>query len=573
MRPRFSIARVTCAATLAASLLPTAIFAQGRGGGQGQDNRPEVTFPVNLPPDDPKLQAMKKEAMRLIDSMSTFTQQMVDQVFSFGEPGFQEEETSKYLTGILEKNGFKVTRGVAGIPTAWTATWGSGKPVISLGSDIDDIPQASQKPGVGYKDPTVTGAPGHGEGHNAGVPMNITAAIAVKQIMEKEKLPGTIHLWPGVAEELMAGKMYFVRAGMFKDVDAVLFAHISNDMGVSYGQSNQAALISAQFHFVGSSAHAAGAPWAGRSALDAVELMDVAWNFRREHLPLQQRSHYVITDGGDQPNVVPPTATVWYYFREQDAPKVQALYALGDTMARAAAMMTSTRYTGSDIVGSGWSGHFNKVIAFQMNENIKAVGMPEYTEADQQLARGIQRELGQTPRGLGGGRGGRGGAGGGGGTGDLPPPPLPSSFQGGGSDDIGDVSWNVPTVTLRFPGNIPGLPGHNWANAISMATPIAHKGATAGAKVQALTTLDLMTKPTLISQAWDYFRNVQTKDIKYYPLMRPEDKPPIWMNKVMMDRVRPEMRKFYFDPTKHKTYLEQLGIKYPTVRDSTKIVP
>jgi len=560
------------AALVGGSMLPAALVAQGRGGQGGPDNRPEVTFPVNIPADDAKLQAMKKEAMRLVDSMSTFTQQMVDQVFSFGEPGFQEIETSAYLTGILEKNGFKVTRGVAGIPTAWTATWGSGKPVISLGSDIDDIPQASQKPGVGYKDPIVATAPGHGEGHNAGVPMNITAAIAVKKIMEREHLQGTIHLWPGVAEELMAGKMYFVRAGMFKDVDAVLFAHISNDMGVSYGQSNQAALISAQFHFQGSSSHAAGAPWAGRSALDAVELMDVAWNFRREHLPLTQRSHYVITDGGDQPNVVPPTATVWYYFREQDAPKVQALFALGDTIARAAAMMTSTKLVGVDIVGGGWSGHFNKVIAYQMNENIKTVGMPEYSEDDQILARGIQKELGQTPRGLGGGRGGRGG-GGGNTTGELPPPPRPETFQGGGSDDIGDVSWNVPTVTLRFPGNIPGLPGHNWANAISMATPIAHKGATAGAKVQALTTLDLMTKPTLITQAWDYFRTVQTKDIKYYPLMRPEDKPPIWMNKVMMDRVRPEMRKYYFDPTKHKTYLEQLGIKYPMVRDSTKIVP
>ncbi len=574
MRPRFSIARVSRAAAVVATLgLPASLAAQRGGRGAGPDERPEVTFPVTLPPDDAKLQAMKKEAIRMIDSMSTFTQQMVDMVFSFGEPGFQEEETSKYLTGILEKNGFKVTRGVAGIPTAWTATWGSGKPVISLGSDVDDIPQANQKPGVGYKDPMVTGAPGHGEGHNAGVPMNITAAIAVKKIMERDHIPGTIHLWPGIAEELMAGKMYFVRAGVFKDVDAVLFAHISNDMGVSYGQSNQAALISAQFHFLGSSAHAAGAPWAGRSALDAVELMDVAWNFRREHLPLSQRSHYVITDGGDQPNVVPPTATVWYYFREQDAPKTQALFALADTIARAAAMMTSTKLVGVDIVGGGWSGHFNKVIAYQMNENIKAVGMPQYDANDQALARGIQRELGQTPRGLGGGGGRGSGAGNGNGTGELPAPPRPQDFLGGGSDDIGDVSWNVPTVTLRFPGNIPGLPGHNWANAISMATPIAHKGATAGAKVQALTTLDLMTKPTLITQAWDYFKNVQTKDIKYYPLMRPEDQPPIWMNKTMMDKMRPQMRKYYYDPAKYKTYLEQLGIKYPTVRDTTKTVP
>ena len=585
MLMRSHLSRFVIAAAIGTSFAAP-LSAQRGGGGGGPDNRPEVLFQVDIPKDDARLAALKKEAIRMIDSMATFTQQMVDMVFSFGEPGFQEVETSNYLTGILEKNGFKITRGVAGIPTAWTATWGSGKPVISLGSDIDDIPQASQRPGVGYKDPIVATAPGHGEGHNAGVPMNITAAIAVKKIMEREKMPGTIHLWPGVAEELMAGKMYFVRAGVFKDVDAVLFAHISNDMGVSYGQSNQAALISAQFHFAGSSSHAAGAPWSGRSALDAVELMDVAWNFRREHLPLQHRSHYVITDGGDQPNVVPPTATVWYYFREQDAPKVQALFQLADTIARAAAMMTSTRLTSVDIVGGGWSGHFNKVIAMQMNENIRAVGMPEYSEADQQLARGIQRELGQTPRGLGGGRGGRGGGGGGagggaaggagaggGGTGELPAPPLPSSFQGGGSDDIGDVSWNVPTVTLRFPGNIPGLPGHNWANAIAMATPIAHKGATAGAKVQALTTLDLMTKPTLTTQAWDYFRNVQTKEIKYYPLMRPEDKPPIWMNKVLMDRVRPEMRKYYYDPTKYKTYLEQLGIKYPMVRDTTRAVP
>jgi len=551
-------------AALVLGAAPTVLVAQGRGGrGGGPDTRPEVTFPVTIPPDDARLAAAKKEAARLVDSMSTFTQQMVDEVFSFGELGMQEEETTKYLTGILEKNGFKVTHGFAGVPTAWVATWGSGKPVISLGSDVDDIPQANQKPGVGYKDPLIVGAPGHGEGHNAGVPMNITAAIAVKKIMEREHIPGTIQLWPGIAEEQMAAKAYFVREGMFKDVDAVLFAHISSDMGVSYGTSGQNALISARFNFQGSSAHAAGAPWAGRSALDAVELMDVAWNFRREHLPLTQRSHYVITDGGDQPNVVPPTASVWYFFRETDSPKVEGLFALGDTIARAAAMMTSTRLASVDILGSGWSGHFNKVIASDMLENIKAVGMPKWDDKDQTLARGIQRELGQkNPRGL---------------PSDvmqsLNPPPREQDLRGGGSDDIGDVSWNVPTVTLRFPGNIPGLPGHNWANAIAMATPIAHKGATAGAKVQAMTTLDLMMKPTVVTQAWDYFRNVQTKDIKYFPLMRPTDKPAIWLNKAIMDKYRPEMRKYYYDPTKYKTYLDQLGIKYPTVRDTTKVVP
>jgi len=499
----------------------------------------------------------------MVDSMSTFTQQMVDMVFSFGELGMQEEETSKYLTGILEKNGFKITRGTAGVPTAWVATWGSGKPVISLGSDIDDIPQANQKPGVGYHDPLITGAPGHGEGHNSGMPLNITAALAVKKLMERDHIQGTLQLWPGVAEEQMAAKAYYVRAGVFKDVDAVLFCHVSADFGVSYGTSGSNALISAQFNFQGSSAHAAGAPWAGRSALDAVELMDVGWNFRREHLPLTQRSHYVITDGGDQPNVVPPTASVWYFFRETDSPLVKGLFALGDTMARAAAMMTSTKLASVQILGSGWSGYFSKPIAMDMFENIKQVGMPVWDEKDQTLARGIQRELGQkNPRGLSATI-----------PEQLPTPPRQEDLRGGGSDDIGDISWNVPTITLRYPANIPGLPGHNWANAISMATPIAHKGVTAGAKVQAMTVIDLMLKPTVVAQAWDYFNNVQTKDIKYFPLMRPEDKPAIWLNKAIMEKYRPEMRKYYYDPSKYKTYLEQLGIKYPTVRDTTKAVP
>src|SRR5262245_22190880 len=199
---------------------------------------------------------------------------MVDMFFSFDELGFQEVETSKYLTGILKKEGFKIEQGIAGIPTAWMATWGSGKPVIALGSDIDCIPQASQKPGVAYHDPLIEGAPGHGEGHNSGQPLNITAAIAVKRLMQKEKLPGTIKLWPGVAEELLGGKAYLVRDGYFKDVDVVLFTHVDSNFGVSWGTASATGLISVEYTFKGESAHAAAAPWRGRSALDAVELMD-----------------------------------------------------------------------------------------------------------------------------------------------------------------------------------------------------------------------------------------------------------------------------------------------------------
>ena len=444
----------------------------------------------------PQLAAYKQEVARDVASRSQFTQQMVDQIFSFAELGFQETETSRYLVDLLRRNGFTVREGVAGIPTAWVATWGQGKPVISLGSDIDDIPQASQKPGVACHAPMIDGAPGHGEGHNSGQAVNITAALAVKQIMVRDHLPGTIQIWPGVAEELVGTKAYYVRDGLFKDVDLVLFSHVDDNLATSWGDVSGNGLVSVLFSFQGRSAHAAGAPWRGRSALDAVELMDIGWNFRREHLRLQQRSHYVIPNGGDQPNVVPPTASVWYYLRELDYPHIMEMYALADTIAHAAAMMTSTTLLPPRILGSAWPGHFNKVIAQTMYENIKQVGLPEWSEPDQRLAKALQRDLGVPDSGLAT-------------TLDTLRPALkPNERTGGGSDDIGDVSWNVPTITLNFPSNIPNLPGHSWPNAIAMATPIAHKGATAGAKVQAMTMVDLYLKPTMLAQAWDYFRTV-----------------------------------------------------------------
>jgi len=498
--------------------------------------------------------ALKQEAVRDVAARAQFTQQMVDQIFSYAELGFQETETSRYLIDLLRRNGFTVREGLAGIPTAWVATWGSGKPVISLGSDIDDIPQASQKPGVACHAPMIEGAPGHGEGHNSGQAVNITAALAVKKIMDREHLPGTLQLWPGVAEELVGTKAYFVREGLFRDVDIVIFSHVDDNLSTSWGDVSGTGLVSVVFAFPGRSANAAGAPWRGRSALDAVELMNVAWNYRREHLRLQHRSHYVITGGGDQPNVVPPTASVWYYLRELDYPHIQELFALADTIARAAAAMTGTTLAPVRILGSAWPAHFNRVIAEAMYENIKQVGLPTWSEADQRLAQALQRDIGVPDSGLAAR------------LDTLRPALRPNERTGGGSDDIGDVSWNVPTATLRFPSNIPRLPGHNWANAIAMATPIAHKGATAGAKVMAMTVLDFLLRPELVTQAWDYFRNIQTKDVKYQPLIRPQDRPAIELNRDVMARYRPQMRRFYYDPTKYRTYLEQLGITYPTER-------
>lgn len=505
---------------------------------------------------DPRLERLKNEAIEKVQARSKQVQVIVDMLFSFGELGFQEFETQRYLTGLLRDNGFTIETGQAGIPSAWTARWshGTGKPVIALGSDVDGIPQSNQKPGVGYRDATISMAPGHGEGHNSGQAVNIVAALAAKEIMERENISGTLLIWPGIAEELVGTKAFFVREGMFKDVDVNLFTHVGDNFSMSWGQGGGNALWSVQFRFTGETAHSAGAPWRGRSALDAVMLLATAWEFKREHLEPASRSHYVITEAGDQPNVVPQAATIWFYLRERDYPRVKAMYDAAVKMAQGAALMTNTEIDTIQTVGSAWGRHFSRPVAEASWANILKVGLPAWDDADHELAKGIQRELGQDEKGLATK------------LDSLEGPVDLSRSLGGGSDDIGDVSWNMPTVTLRFPSNIPGLPGHNWANGISMATPVAHKGAVAGAKVQAATLLDLLLDPKIVSDAWDYFRNVQTKETKYTPFISPTDQPAIWLNTEIMEKYRPLMRPYYYDPTGYDNYLQQLGIPYPTVK-------
>lgn len=514
-------------------------------------------------PDSARLERLKAEALTKVEARAKLIQEIIDHQFSFSELGFQEFETQRYLTGILEQAGFQITRGYAGMPSAWVARWVSpagARPVISLGSDVDGIPQSNNKPGVGFADALVAGAPGHGEGHNTGQSVNIAAALVVKELMIRERIPGTLVLWPGIAEEQMAGKAFLVREGLFRDTDVALFTHVGNSLGVSWGQSGQSALVSAIFRFKGQSAHGAGAPWRGRSALDAAMLMGQGWEYQREHNELQTRSHYVIQDGGDQPNVVPSTAAIWFYFRDRDYPSTMALFEAGKRIARGAAMMANVELDTVMVVGSGWSAHFNRTIAEVTHANIQRVGHPRWDENDQRLARALQRELGSREVGL-----------------DSTPdatiggPVNPALWRGGGSDDIGDVSWNVPTVTLRYPSNIPGLPGHNWSSSIASATPIAHKGALAGAKVQALTILDILLRPQVVTDAWAYFRTVQTRDIQYTPFISPTDQPPIWMNAEIMARYKPQLQRFYYDPRRFRTYLEQLGITYPTVRENPRM--
>jgi aminobenzoyl-glutamate utilization protein B len=278
--------------------------------------------------------------------------------------------------------------------------------------------------------------------------------------------------------------------------------------------------------------------------------MNIGWDFRREQLRPEQRSHYVITNGGDQPNVIPPLASVWYFFRELDFENIKKNYEIGNKIAEAAAMMTDTKMT-RKVVGVAAPRHFNRPIAEAMQGNIDKVGLPQWTEDEQQFARAVQRLSDGKEDG-------------------LPttfkkleaPPAQPES---GGSDDIGDVSWVAPTVTLRYPANIPNLPGHNWANAIAMATPIAHKGVVAGAKVVAMTMIDLLTRPELVDEAKRYFNDVQLKNNKILPLLADTDEPQIQINRDTMERFRPQMRKLYYDAAKYDTYLDQLGVKFPAL--------
>lgn len=498
---------------------------------------------------------LKEEAVNAVDQQSKLVQEIVDSLFSFSELGFQEFQTQRYLTEILESNGFEVELGISGIPSAWWAKWGSGEPVIALGSDVDGIPRASQMPGVAYRQPMIEGAPGHGEGHNSGQAVNIAAALAVKDIMERENLPGTIVIWPGIAEELLGSKAWFARDGMFDGVDAVLFTHVSNNLSVSWGRSRGTGLVSAEFLFDGIAAHGAGDPWDGRSALDAVELTNIAWNFRREHLHPLQRSHYVISNGGDQPNVVPSYASVWYFIREVSADRIRENFQTLQQIAEGASMMTDTQMS-QRIVGAAYPRHFNKPIAEAMYENIQQVGLPSWSEDDQQFARALQQLMGnEEPEGL---------------ATELSE--LAGHLQNpisGGSDDIGDVSWNVPTVTLRYPSNVRGLQGHHWSSAMAMATPIAHKGAVAGAKVIATTMLDLVQSETLLEEAQAYFDDVQTVDEEYIPFIGQDDPPAIEKNADIMEEFRPQLEELYYDPGQYDTYLEQLGVDYPQLEPTT----
>ncbi len=452
-----------------------------------------------------------------------------DKIWEYAELGLQEFNSSKLLADTLEAAGFKVERGLAGMPTCFVATYGSGKPVIGLLGEFDALPMLSQKARVPKKDPVVEGAPGHGCGHNTMCTAAAAAAIALKDAMDAHGIKGTIKVFGSPAEEIVASRPYMIRAGLFEGVDAVIDNHSSSGFSTEYGVGGNA-LFSTIFTFKGKTAHAAGAPWVGRSALDAVEIMDVSTNFLREHLPLSHRIHYVILEGGEAPNVVPDKASVWYYVRNTDE-QLEDMYQRVINCAKAGALAAGVELSSMQVVSAIHQRHANKAAAELFQKNIELVGMPAWSDEEQAFAKALQKELGVEEKGMPS-------------KVDSLAAPRGGPFTGGGSSDVGDVTLIAPTATIGFPGSVPGAISHHWSNVACFYGSIAWKGLNAGAKAIAASAIDLLTKPEELAKLRKEF-DEYSKTHPYKPFLPADATPPNNLNKELMDKYRGLLEKAF----------------------------
>jgi aminobenzoyl-glutamate utilization protein B len=447
-----------------------------------------------------------------------------DLIWNYSELGMQEFKSSALLIKTLEDEGFKIEKDVAGMPTCFVATWGTGKPVIGILGEFDALPMLSQKALTPFQSPVIPGAPGHGCGHNMMGTAGIAAVIAVKKSMERNGIDGTIKFFGSPAEETIISRPYMVREGVFSDVDAIIDNHASSDFSTSYGVSGNA-VISVIFTFRGKTAHAASEPWSGRSALDGVELMNVAANFLREHLHYTSRLHYIITEGGEAPNVVPDKASVWYYVRNSDE-KLEEMYNRVLDCAKGAAIASGTILDTIKVIAAIHQKHSNKIMAETIRRNIELTGMPKWSESEQVFARTLQKELGAKEIGY---------------------PLIISPWNnpliteiGGASTDVGEVSLVTPTATLNFPGGVPGEIGHHWSSVASYYGSATWKGLNYGAKVMAATALDLLTKPKLVEEIKSEFSEYSIKH-PYKSFLPEGAKPPVDLNRKLMDKYRNEI--------------------------------
>ncbi|MBD3414170.1 MAG: amidohydrolase [Candidatus Aminicenantes bacterium] len=450
-----------------------------------------------------------------------------DAIWSYAELGMQEFKSSNLLADALEQEGFTVERGAAGIPTCFVASYGSGSPVIGILGEYDALPMLSQKGRVPVKDPIVEGAPGHGCGHNTMGTAAAAAAIAVKKVMDEYGIAGTIRVFGSPAEETLISRPYMVRAGLFGDVDVVIDNHNSTILATGYGTSGNA-MFSSVFTFKGTTSHGAS-PWTAKSALDAVEIMNVATNYLREHLYFTYRMHYVVTEGGEAPNVVPDRASVWYFVRNSDS-RLEAMHDKVINCAKAGALATGTEME-FRVLSAVHQRNTNKALAEVIQENIEMVGMPKWSEEEIAFAKQIQKELGSSEEGM----------------------PTETRdiidfnrrrFVGGGSSDVGEVTRVVPTATLLFPGRVPGTISHHWSAVASNYGSTAWKGLNAGAKVMAATAIDLYLNQDRLAKIKEEFEAYE-KEHPYKPFLPEDSMPPLKLNQELMKKWRPHMEKHY----------------------------
>jgi aminobenzoyl-glutamate utilization protein B len=473
-------------------------------------------------PSDPK-----RVAFEVVDRNAEQIATVGDVLYYYAEPGMQEHESAKFVKETLERAGFTVELGGAGMPTNVWAKWGSGKPVIAIATEMDALPEGSQTPGSIPRRPLVEGAPGHMEGHNVMGAVGVGAAFAVKKAMEQFKIPGTIVLSIGPAEEQLMSRPYLVRDGYFKDVDAAILTHVADSSATGYGLQNYA-LIGAKFTFKGRTAHGGVNPWDGKDAVDAVVLMDIGFDKLREHLRPTYRGHRTITNGGVQPNIIPDVGQIWWFIRDANGPWAKENFDKLVNIAQGAALMTGTTME-MEPFGAAWPSLGNKVIAEAIQKNIEMVGMPKWTDEEHRFAKELQKSLGRKEAGL-----------------PTKVEPLQASRQSSSSNDIGDITWVVPAATVRFPVVVPGVQPHHWTAGITPTMSIAHKGAVVGTKVIAASVLDLLTSPELRAAARKQFEE-DTKETKYFSLLPAGAKPPLDLNKEIMDKYRPAMKKFYLN--------------------------
>jgi len=426
--------------------------------------------------------AEKNTAVEWIKQNEAKAKEINQRIWNLAELGLAENQSSQTLSDWLAANGFTVERGVANMPTAFVASYGSGKPVIAILAEFDALPGLSQKASP-IREEREGAANGHACGHSIFGTASTTAAMAARYAMAKHNFKGTIRLYGTPAEETGIGKIYMAQAGLFNDCDAVLHWHASDETRASYGTTK--ALVSLKVSFRGLAAHASRSPHEGKSALDAVELMNVGANFLREHLPEDARMHYVITDGGGQPNVVPPTAQVWYYLRANKHRDVEHMFQRLTDIAKGAALMTGTTmdlHVDSDTHEILPNLPLSQVI----HKNLELIGPPKFTEEEKNFARKTQE-------------------------------PLPGPFkyalseileklpdepeQGKASTDVGDVSWLVPTGALTAASYTFGVPGHSWQIVACTGTSIGEKGMFVAAKALAYSAIDLFKQPDLLKQA------------------------------------------------------------------------